>query len=92
MMIHRTNEYHLNYVHLRSEVLLLLILEQLKSLLNHHEHLRLQLICSTLSEILPIVDNFERARQQLDPQGEEAQERAAQEGEVRGPYRDISGY
>ncbi len=37
------------------------------------DDLRLQLICSTLSEILPVVDNFERARQQLDPQGEEAQ-------------------
>ena len=37
------------------------------------EDLRLQLTCKTLSEILPIVDNFERARQQLDPQGEEAQ-------------------
>ncbi len=37
------------------------------------DDLRLQLMCNTLSEILPIVDNFERARQQLDPQGEEAQ-------------------
>ena len=37
------------------------------------DDLRLQLICSTLSEILPVVDNFERARQQLEPQGEEAQ-------------------
>ncbi len=37
------------------------------------DDLRLQLICSTLGEILPVVDNFERARQQLDPQGEEAQ-------------------
>ena len=37
------------------------------------EDLRLQLICSTLSEILPVVDNFERARQQLNPEGEEAQ-------------------
>ncbi len=37
------------------------------------EDLRLQLTCTTLSEILPIVDNFERARQQLEPQGEEAQ-------------------
>ena len=37
------------------------------------EDLRVQLTCSTLSEILPVVDNFERARQQLDPQGEEAQ-------------------
>ena len=34
---------------------------------------RLQITCSTLSEILPVVDNFERARQQLDPQAEEAQ-------------------
>ncbi len=38
-----------------------------------HDDLRLQLLCNTLSEILPVVDNFERARQQLDPQGEEAQ-------------------
>jgi molecular chaperone GrpE len=37
------------------------------------EDLRLQLICSTLSEILPVVDNFERARQQLNPENEEAQ-------------------
>ncbi len=37
------------------------------------DDLKVQLICSTLSEILPVVDNFERARQQLDPQGEEAQ-------------------
>ncbi len=37
------------------------------------DDLKLQLTCSTLSEILPVVDNFERARQQLDPQGEEAQ-------------------
>jgi len=37
------------------------------------DDLKIQLICSTLSEILPIVDNFERARQQLNPEGEEAQ-------------------
>ena len=37
------------------------------------DDLRLQLICTTLSEILPVVDNFERARQQLEPQGAEAQ-------------------
>ena len=35
--------------------------------------LRQQLVCSTLTEILPVVDNFERARQQLNPEGEEAQ-------------------
>ena len=37
------------------------------------DDLRVQIACSTLSEILPVVDNFERARQQLDPQAEEAQ-------------------
>ena len=37
------------------------------------DDLKLQITCSTLTEILPVVDNFERARQQLDPQGEEAQ-------------------
>ena len=37
------------------------------------EDLRLQIICSTLGEILPVVDNFDRARQQLNPQHEEAQ-------------------
>jgi molecular chaperone GrpE len=37
-----------------------------------HEDLRLQIACSTLSEILPVVDNFDRARQQLNPQSDEA--------------------
>jgi molecular chaperone GrpE len=37
------------------------------------DDLRLKIICSTLSEILPVVDNFDRARQQLNPQSEEAQ-------------------
>ena len=37
------------------------------------DDLKVQLTCSTLGAILPVVDNFERARQQLDPQGEEAQ-------------------
>ena len=37
------------------------------------DDIRQQLICSTLGEILPVVDNFERARQQLNPEGEEAQ-------------------
>jgi len=37
------------------------------------EDLRLQIACSTLSEILPVVDNFDRARQQLNPQSDEAQ-------------------
>jgi len=37
------------------------------------DDLKIQLTCTTLSEILPIVDNFERARQQLKPESEEAQ-------------------
>ncbi|MFN6339035.1 MAG: nucleotide exchange factor GrpE [Cyanobacteriota bacterium] len=37
------------------------------------EDLRLQITCGTLSEILPVVDNFDRARQQLNPQSDEAQ-------------------
>ena len=38
-----------------------------------HEDLKLQITCSTLSEILPVVDNFDRARQHLNPQSDEAQ-------------------
>jgi molecular chaperone GrpE len=38
-----------------------------------NDDLRLQITCSTLGEILPVLDNFERARQQLNPQHEEAQ-------------------
>jgi molecular chaperone GrpE len=37
------------------------------------DDLRVQIACNTLSEILPVVDNFDRARQQLNPQTEEAQ-------------------
>jgi len=37
------------------------------------EDQRVQIACTTLSEILPVVDNFDRARQQLNPQHEEAQ-------------------
>ncbi len=37
------------------------------------DDLKIQLTCTTLSQILPVVDNFERARQQLNPEGEEAQ-------------------
>lgn len=37
------------------------------------DDLKIQLICKTLSAILPIVDNFERARQSLKPESEEAQ-------------------
>jgi len=37
------------------------------------DDLRIQIACTTLSEILPVVDNFDRARHQLNPQSEEAQ-------------------
>ena len=37
------------------------------------DDLKLQLTCTTLSQILPVVDNFERARQQITPEGDEAQ-------------------
>lgn len=37
------------------------------------DDLRVQIACNTLSEILPVVDNFDRARQQLNPQSDEAQ-------------------
>ena len=37
------------------------------------DDLKIQLISKSLSAILPIVDNFERARQQLKPENEEAQ-------------------
>ena len=37
------------------------------------DDLKVQLVSKSLSAILPIVDNFERARQQLKPENEEAQ-------------------
>ena len=37
------------------------------------DDLKIQLISKSLSAILPIVDNFERARKQLKPESEEAQ-------------------
>lgn len=36
------------------------------------EDLELQVKCSTVIELLPVVDNFERARSQIKPQGDEA--------------------
>ncbi|MFZ0408892.1 MAG: nucleotide exchange factor GrpE [Cyanobium sp.] len=50
------------------------------------EDQRLQITCSTLGEILPVVDNFERARQQLKPQHEEAQ---SLHGSYQGLYRQL---
>ena len=37
------------------------------------DDLKIQLVSNSLTAILPIVDNFERARQQLKPESEEAQ-------------------
>ncbi len=37
------------------------------------DDLKIQLVSKALKAILPIVDNFERARQQLKPEGDEAQ-------------------
>ena len=37
------------------------------------DDLKIQLVSKALTAILPIVDNFERARQQLKPESEEAQ-------------------
>ena len=37
------------------------------------DDLKIQIVSKALTAILPIVDNFERARQQLKPEGEEAQ-------------------
>jgi len=37
------------------------------------DDIRIKIACSTLTEILPVVDNFDRARQQLNPESEEAQ-------------------
>ena len=37
------------------------------------DDLKVQLVSKSLTAILPIVDNFERARQQLKPESEEAQ-------------------
>ena len=37
------------------------------------DDLKIQLVSKTITAILPIVDNFERARQQLKPESEEAQ-------------------
>ena len=51
-----------------------------------NDDLRLQITCSTLSEILPVLDNFDRARQQLNPQQEEAQ---ALHRSYQGLYRQL---
>ncbi len=43
-----------------------------KRTLKEKEDLEVQIKCSTITDILPVVDNFDRARNQLQPQHEEA--------------------
>ena len=52
-----------------------------------HDDLKIQLVSKTLTAILPIVDNFERARQQLKPESEEAQ---ALHRSYQGLYKQLS--
>ncbi len=56
------------------------------------DDMRQQLVCSTLTEILPVVDNFERARQQLNPEGEEAVQATGGGAEAAGGGPDGSGW
>ncbi len=50
------------------------------------EELEQQIKCSTVVELLPVVDNFERARSQIKPQGEEAM---AIHKSYQGVYKDL---
>ncbi|WP_430686298.1 nucleotide exchange factor GrpE [Leptolyngbya sp. AN02str] len=50
------------------------------------EDLELHVKCATVVELLPVVDNFERARSQLKPQGEEA---LAMHKSYQGVYKDL---
>ncbi len=43
-----------------------------KRTLKEKEDLEVQIKCTTITDILPVVDNFDRARNQLQPQHEEA--------------------
>lgn len=50
------------------------------------EDLELQAKCATVVELLPVVDNFERARSQIKPQGDEA---IAIHKSYQGVYKDF---
>lgn len=50
------------------------------------EELEQQIKCNTVVELLPVVDNFERARSQIKPQGEEAM---AIHKSYQGVYKDL---
>lgn len=53
---------------------------------KEREDLELQIKCSTVMEILPVVDNFERARSQIKPQTEEG---LSVHKSYQGVYKDL---
>lgn len=53
---------------------------------KEREDLELQIKCATVIELLPVVDNFERARSQIKPQSEEAM---SIHKSYQGVYKDL---
>ncbi|MEO1145932.1 MAG: nucleotide exchange factor GrpE [Cyanobacteria bacterium J06638_22] len=53
---------------------------------KEREEMELQIKCNTVIELLPVVDNFERARSQIKPQGEEG---IAIHKSYQGVYKDL---
>jgi len=53
---------------------------------KEREELEMQIKCNTVIELLPVVDNFERARSQIKPQGEEG---IAIHKSYQGVYKDL---
>lgn len=53
---------------------------------KEREELELQIKCSTVIEVLPVVDNFERARSQIKPQTEEG---LSVHKSYQGVYKDL---
>lgn len=53
---------------------------------KEREEMEMQIKCNTVIELLPVVDNFERARSQIKPQGEEG---TAIHKSYQGVYKDL---
>ena len=53
---------------------------------KEREDMEVQIKCNTVIELLPVVDNFERARSQIKPQGEES---IAIHKSYQGVYKDL---
>lgn len=53
---------------------------------KEREELEVQIKCATVIELLPVVDNFERARSQIKPQGDEGQ---SIHKSYQGVYKDL---